>query len=149
MQLDDMTPRWARIIIPLAVLGFLAGGAASMVHMVPQAWGKDAWTMLVACLPGGILIYLGWRGVPLTRCLRFQAAISGDDLHHRRGPDHPVETTPLDDLRITRHPAMQLVHVDDARNGQRLFTADYVYRRACVLVEEIENRQRTSRVKPF
>lgn len=149
MEPEDMTPGWARIIIPLAILAFLAGGAWTLVLAVRQAWPQGFWMVLLACLPGGLLIYIGWRGVPLARCLRFQACIDGDTLRHRQNPSAPVEVTPLSDLKVTRHASMQLIHVDDARTGRRLFTADYVYKRACALVEAIENYQKAGVVQRF
>ncbi|RYD25632.1 MAG: hypothetical protein EOP86_27045 [Verrucomicrobiaceae bacterium] len=141
MQLQNISPGWARVVIVPAILGFLVSGGWLMVAGMRNAQADGSVAPLLAFLPGLFMVYLAWRGLPLARSLGFLAAISGDSFHYRRATAAPLEAVPLADLKVTWQPAMQLVVVKVASTGQHLFTADYVYRHASALAREIQAHQ--------
>jgi hypothetical protein len=147
MDLPTIAPKWARIAIIPAVVGFglftvgLAVLFAAACFHDPEVTKKGGWILIVGGIPiiwlFGIVTY---RGADLWRFRNYRAALEGDQLLVSSGQAMAPVPYDVKDLEIVDHRRMQIIYVRLGRNGHKIFALDYYYSAGMELIGKLRKR---------
>ena len=144
MDLPAITPRWARLGIIPAVVGFgvFTIGLAVMFVLGSISEPQSAWIMLLGGAPiVGLFGVATYRGIDLCRFRNYCAALQDGTLNISERQGSPSRAFAIEDLEIHDHPYMQVVYVKLACGGHKLLAVDYYYRSGMSLIASILEQQ--------
>ncbi len=147
MDLSNIAPKWARIAIIPAVVGFgLCTVGLAVLSTVAcfhdlEVTRKGGWILIVGGMPiiwlFGIVTY---RGADLWRFRNYCVALEGDQLLVSSGQSMAPVPYDVKDLEIVDHRRMQIIYVKLGRDGHKIFAIDYYYRAGMELIGNLRRR---------
>jgi hypothetical protein len=147
MDLPTIAPKWARIAIIPAVVGFglFTVGLAVLVTVACfhdlEVTKKGGWILIVGGMPiiwlFGIMTY---RGADLWRFRNYCAALEGDKFLVSSGQAIAPVAYDVKDLEIVDHHRIQIIYVQLGRNGHKIFALDYYYSAGMELIGKLRKR---------